>query len=287
MPKLLPILAAALCAFAAATPASAAPPAPDAAPVEVMVLGTWHFANPGLDLNNIKSDDVLAPARQAELAAVAEALAAFRPTKIMIERIAPAPDLADPIYPSFDAAMLAAKRDERIQIGYRLAHRLGLEKVYAIDEQPADGEPDYFPFGPVADFAKAHKLTSRLDGLMGAAAAETRRFEALQATHSMAELLAVTNDPGSFYGKIGGYYDLLGVGDTADQPGADLNAMWYLRNAKIFAKLMTVAAPGDRVLVVYGSGHNYWLRHFAHETPGFLNVDPVPYLVRAGSSPKK
>ena len=57
--------------------------------------------------------------------------------------------------------------------------------------------------------------------------------------------------------------------------------MWYLRNAKIFAKLMTVARPGDRVLIVYGSGHNYWLRHFASTTPGYRNVDPTPYLTRA------
>jgi hypothetical protein len=57
--------------------------------------------------------------------------------------------------------------------------------------------------------------------------------------------------------------------------------MWYLRNAKIFGKLMTVTNPGDRVLVVYGSGHNYWLRHFATETPGFRNVDPRPFLHKA------
>ena len=71
---------------------------------------------------------------------------------------------------------------------------------------------------------------------------------------------------------------MLSIGDTEQQPGAEFNAMWYLRNAKIFAKLMTVAEPGDRILVVYGAGHAYWLRHFASETPGFTNVDPAPYL---------
>ena len=73
---------------------------------------------------------------------------------------------------------------------------------------------------------------------------------------------------------------MLGLGDTEQQPGADLNAYWDLRNAKIFAKLMTVAKPGDRILVVYGAGHNYWLRHFAGTVPGYRNVDPAPYLSR-------
>jgi hypothetical protein len=30
---------------------------------------------------------------------------------------------------------------------------------------------------------------------------------------------------------------LLAFGDQKEQPGADLNAAWYLRNARIFAKL--------------------------------------------------
>ncbi len=55
----------------------------------------------------------------------------------------------------------------------------------------------------------------------------------------------------------------------------------YLRNAKIFAKLMRQAKPGDRIVVVYGAGHNYWLRHFAGATPGYVSVDPMPYLKAA------
>jgi hypothetical protein len=74
---------------------------------------------------------------------------------------------------------------------------------------------------------------------------------------------------------------MLAVGDKDQQTGADLNAGWYLRNAKIFGKLMHVAKPGDRVLVVYGSGHGFWLRHFASLTPGYRNVDVMPYLAKA------
>jgi hypothetical protein len=58
----------------------------------------------------------------------------------------------------------------------------------------------------------------------------------------------------------------------------DLNAAWYHRNAKIFAKLTQIARPGDRVLVVFGSGHAFWLRHLAQNTPGFTLVEPNGYL---------
>ena len=82
----------------------------------------------------------------------------------------------------------------------------------------------------------------------------------------------------------GAYLGLLTIGDVDSQPGAELNAMWFLRNAKMFAKLALFAEPGDRVLVVVGSGHKYWLDFLAEHTPGFARADPVPYLQQAAAS---
>ncbi len=116
---------------------------------------------------------------------------------------------------------------------------------------------------------------------MATAAKMATEVEQLQAAQPIAGVLAEINRPERAAANQEIYYSLLRFGGTEAQPGADLNAMWYLRNAKIFAKLMTVAKPGDRIVVVYGSGHVYWLRHFAATTPGYVNVDPTPYLERA------
>lgn len=267
-------------AMLAAQSASAAAPAGDAKPIEVMVLGTWHFDNPGRDLINVEADDVRQPKRQAELGAVAKAIAAFKPTKVMVERLAKTPDLIDPNFAAFTPAMLKEKKDERIQIGYRIAHDLKLGRVYAIDEQPSNGEPDYFPFGKLVAFDKAKGKGDLMQRVQLRGAALMKEFNERQATLSLPAMLALANAPDA-EGGIGGYYEMLGIGNTEEQPGAELNGYWYMRNAKIFAKLMTVAEPGDRILVVYGAGHNYWLRHFASETPGFRNIDPVPYLKKA------
>lgn len=256
---------------------TAAASVPAAKPIEVMVLGTYHFSNPGRDLNNVEADDVLSARRQAELVALTDALAKFRPTKIMVEREVADPSLVDPNYAAFKEAELKTNRNERVQIAYRLAKRLRLKQVYAIDEQSGPGEPDYFPYGKLDAYAKANGRAAELDAIGAAGPVEVARFEALQKRTSLAGLLVDANGK-DYFGGIGFYYRLLGIGDTQTQPGAELNAGWYLRNAKIFAKLMTVARPGDRVLVVYGAGHNYWLRHFASETPGYASVDPVPLL---------
>ena len=266
----------------AASGAAAQPPLHES--VQVMVLGTWHFDNPGLDVVNVEAEDVRTERRQRELEAIAAALAEFRPTKVMVEKVARTPDLVDSAFASFSPKLLREKKDERFQIAYRLAHRLGHDKVYAIDEQPSEGEPDYFPFGKVIEVAKSKDQMATLQESMAAVEADKKSFQEKQGRASLASLLAEENQPSPWKTGIGGYYEVLGVGDTETQPGAELNAYWYMRNAKIFGKLMKVAEPGDRILVIFGTSHAYWLRHFAKEVRGFENVDPTLYLERAAAA---
>ncbi len=256
-------------------------PAGAAAPVEVMVLGSYHFGNPGHDINNIAADSVLTPQRQAELDAVATAIMAFRPTRVMVEMQSDAPDFAVAEYPAMTADKMRGEANEIVQIGYRIARRAGLSLVSGIDEQPKAGEPDYFPYDKVEAAAKKFGQEPVLAASNADIKPWIKDFEARQKVETIAQLLTRMNTPGTAVTGMGGYYAMLPIGDADSQPGADLNAMWYLRNAKIFGKLMHVAKPGDRVLVVYGSGHSYWLRHFASEAPGYVNVDPLPYLARA------
>src|SRR5437588_11720000 len=56
----------------------------DARP-EILILGTYHMANPGHDIHNMQADDVLAPKRQQEIAQLMAVLKKFNPTKIAIE----------------------------------------------------------------------------------------------------------------------------------------------------------------------------------------------------------
>ena len=41
---------------------------------EILVLGTYHMANPGHDVYNMQVDDVLAPKRQQEIAQISRSL---------------------------------------------------------------------------------------------------------------------------------------------------------------------------------------------------------------------
>ncbi|QZH74627.1 MAG: hypothetical protein JY451_13330 [Erythrobacter sp.] len=259
-------------------------PDPQARPTEVMVLGTYHWSNPGRDVINMQVDDVLAPRRQREIAVLAESLAQWQPTHIVVEWLAEPPGLTVPEYAEAEE-LLAERRNESVQLGFRLARMLGHDAVYGFDEQPSDGEPDYFPFGAVQQFAVESGRMAMIEELFAEIEARLNAQQADLAQQTIAESLFVHNDPEIVERDHDrAYYSLLQIGDGDAQPGAELNAYWYMRNAKMFAKLDMIAEPGDRVLVIVGSGHLTWLRHFVQRVPGYRLVEPMPFLIDAAAA---
>lgn len=246
-------------------------------PVQVLIVGTYHFGNPGLDLHNVKTDDVRTPAKQAELVDLVARLARFNPNKIAVEAVSDRDDLTTKKFDGFTPETLTKDADERVQIAFRLARKLGHKSVYGIDEQ--SDQIDYFPYDKVQNYAKTHGQTATLDTLNAEVAMMINKMEADQKTKSVREMLLWQNQPDRIDADHRNfYYAMLALGDSHTQPGADLNGYWYLRNAKIFAKLTQIAKPGDRILVTFGAGHSYWLRHLVRNTPGFALVEANDYL---------
>ena len=66
------------------------------APVQVMIVGSFHMDNPGHDVYNLKVDDMLAPRRQTEIEALARSLARFKPDRVAVEWNAEAADQRHP-----------------------------------------------------------------------------------------------------------------------------------------------------------------------------------------------
>lgn len=251
----------------------------DSHPIEVMILGAYHFGNPGQDVHNAQIDSVLTPDKQRQLEIVARDLARFQPTAIAVERVAADPStLLDQGYLAFSETDLQTRPDERVQIAYRLASRLGLSRVYAIDEQEAEGEASYFPYDLVYGWAEANGRMEALTALNGIIAAKVAELERRQRTHEIGQVLAFLNGPDVDAEDRAFHYALMQFGAGDDQPGAVLNGRWFTRNAEIFARLMQVAEPGDRIVVVFGAGHAAWLRDMVRNTPGFRLIEPDDYL---------
>ena len=251
--------------------------------VEVMILGVYHFSSPESDLVNVHADDVFSPKRQRELENLVQTLAQWKPTRIAVEEQADGPSFRLVNYSDAERLLLT-KKSETVQLGFRLAQHLGHEGVFGFDEQPREGEPDYFPFGKVQSFAERSSNERLLETLISELQAMSALEEKTMKDRSVAENLYRHNDPElvvRMHQKF--YYSMLSIGDGEAQPGAELNAYWYMRNAKMFAKLDLISVPGDRVLVIVGSGHVTWLRHFVESMPHYRLVESMPYLIAAAA----
>jgi hypothetical protein len=268
MPTRAAVLAILLLSAAAPVHAQSAPPQ-----AQVMILGTHHMDNPGLDYANPAVDDVLAPRRQAEIAAVAQALAEFRPTRIAIEVPTSRDSAVNAQYRAYRAGTYTLRRNEIDQLGYRLAGMLGHERVY-----PVDYRMD-MDVGGVMQFAAQNgqgELAQRMGATVQRVIAE---MNARMATMPMGAILAEAN--GARADSMHGWYMVMAtVGRDTTYKGAEEVANWYTRNLYIFANIARVAQPGERVLVIMGSGHGPLLRQFVDESPELDLVLAEPYLAR-------
>jgi hypothetical protein len=238
---------------------------------QVLVLGTYHFANPGLDVVKTNVADVLSAPKQAEIEAVVEALTRFRPTKIAVEERPESVARLDSMYAAYRAGKHTLTRNEEQQLGFRIAHRLNHPRLYAIDH---DGE---FPFNELMAYAQ-HRDTAFVQWAqtaMGQIGAEQSRW---QMEKSVGEILQLENDPKRIAWGHAHYlrFSRVGAGDT--YVGATLLSKWYERNIRIFSDIQRLAAPGERILVIFGSGHAAILRELVAADPQLELVDARAYL---------
>ena len=267
-----PLLAA---AAPAGTPSVLISQRPAAMRPQLMIVGVAHFDNPGRDVVNTKVDDVLAPKRQKEIAAIVAQLAKFHPTHVAVEWPATKQDKLDARYAAYRAGAYTLTRDERDQLGLRLAAKLGLPRVDAVDwlDEPPGKDEDYdFEAYPATAEAKA-RLAALSDPQKGA------RESAILGRTSMGGYLAYLNSPAHLAEMNSEYFDYAMLGDDQKAPGANWVGAWHARNLRIFAKLVRIAGkPNDRVLVVYGAGHGFLLDEYAQQSHAFKVVSPVPLL---------
>ena len=241
------------------------------AATKVLIVGTMHFANPDLDYRNVAVDDVLAPKRQREIAAIVKALSRFSPTAIGVEWRDEAAAVA---YAKYKKSALPPSRDESVQLGFALAKAAKIDVVYGLDV------PASLPFERAVAFAQAHGQQAIIARVTTVSDQNVAAQDRTLKTKGIAATMRLLNDPAAADRAHGLYRELLKLGAADDQPGLEVTAAWYRRNLGICAKLLQATRPGDRMVVFIGAGHLTLLQQCVRETPGYKLVDARRYLPR-------
>ncbi len=245
----------------------------DSKVVRVLLLGTYHFANPGKDQFNLKADDVLVPKRQKEIEELVKRLNEFKPTKVAVEAVYEDKATIE----SFEKYLKGESeltRNETEQLGFRLAKLAGNSNIYPIDVHLG---LDDSKLGPL--IGKSPELQAKMGELDRFGKAVIAQIADWLEKGTIGETLYQMNRPEAIAQAQSPYLGVLApIADGDNYAGADMVADWYKRNLRILANLNRIAEPGDRIVIVYGQGHIPILRDFVIESPDFCSVDPLPYL---------
>lgn len=238
--------------------------------VDVMILGTFHFTGGGSDEVNLDVKNYLAPEGQKEIGDLLDRLENYAPDKIMLE-----------LEPKYEAEFNQKYRayldgehelgvNEREQVGMRLAARLGHERLYAID---FDNFLDYRGALAAAEELGQQDLLKEFEERIDQLRAKVVSTEKLP----LIDHLILLNSSEFGDGRKN-FLTIAQMGSIDDPQGALQILTWWERNMVMFARTAQHAEPGDKILIIVGSGHRRILQEFFEDADGFNLINPLPYL---------
>lgn len=268
----------------------------------IMLLGVYHFNNPGKDSYNTEVDDYWADNRQKEIKEVVDLLEEFKPTKILVELSPKEQSKIDSIYNLYLKNQITLEDiqggiNEVYQIGFRLGKQLNEIDVIAIDHHGNW-------LAPYADFIADTLMFEDYLKYSSSYAQDTKEKNDLFLKNSIRENLIHLNkqeqilDNHNYYNNVA-----IEVKDTANimfthqeseqeinglpyqmrsfdfnNIGVELVAEWYKRNLFIYRNILENSEENDRILVIIGSGHIFYLNQLLENNPKFKTTAPNEYL---------
>jgi hypothetical protein len=249
---------------------------------EVLTLGTFHFNFPNLVIKKINKNDqinVFDPKYQKEIENIVTRIARISTTIIAIEQGPVKQAKYDSLYDKYIQGEYQLSRNEEEQIGFRLAKRLGLKKLYCV----AGWGKDYEYLNSVLE-EKDSVENKRFMDYFYKHPDTAKQFFTRQLFKSQGILaeLRERNDAANIKKDLGNY--LIGIFkyETKDNEyfGPDfVTGWWFNRNLRIFRNIQKIHAKStDKILIIYGAGHLNLLNLFFECSPEYRLVKTSEYL---------
>lgn len=182
--------------------------------------------------------------------------------------------LDDALVARLDKAM--SYNSESYRIGARLAARLGLERVFAIDDHTGDSYEA--PDGDLQAFGTA--IQQAWDAAATQMQPITSRVEKLKNSGDMLALYRYINRPDVLSVKADGDFGAA-LRETSSQHYGQLYvAGWETRNLRMVANIRAafIEQPGARVLSIVGASHKPWFDNLLGQMQGVDIVDAQKLL---------
>lgn len=241
---------------------------------EVMLMGTYHFSNPGLDVIKGQKIDVTTEANQAYLSVLTQSIAeSFRPTDVLIECDRGEEKQLNAEYEKYLQGQFELLVNENYQIGFRLAKKSGVKRLSCYDEREVKWQAEAL-FKSLSESEPELKL--EFEGII-------KQFEEqankMHQELSLGEVLTAMNSE-ELESQNKSLYILSNEVGANDEgyAGADATASWWHRNFRMYANIQKYATPGKRVFAIGGNGHTAILKDFLKLDVKRISKPVTPYF---------
>lgn len=231
--------------------------------VEIMLIGTMHLAVENkADVVHLSDEEKTVYSEQ-DFEQLVHLLAQYKPDQLFVEMEATSQNSLDALYKSYIQGEHTLRYNETEQIAFRLAKKLQHEKLWAVDwNEPRPHIPDIDDLSTNEEFLY----------LMEKVNAEMQLLSTAMKEKSIIETFQLINREDQIKKDHEIYTDLMMLDDeTAFEWVANY---WYYRNLKMAKNIRClIKETSTKALVLVGAGHNYLLKQFLSEVPGYTVVN--------------
>lgn len=248
--------------------------------IKVVLIGTFHFGATS-DANSTKFPDLFSKNRQLQLDTIAQKISSLKPDKIFVENDPSRQNRLDSLFEVYKISGLSDTikfRSETYQLGFRIAKKATLKKVFAVDY------PMELPY------------TERQEAMQSVGSLPKDSLEKLIQSFPTFFQKPKPFDPNKFLqlpnSTLQDYfifintkiyrYDLMY--DYLHQPmslkyfskseGIKYTSLWYERNLNIFNNILLNLSNKDKtIIVLFGGAHTAVLRQYFENHPSFEIVE--------------
>ena len=220
-------------------------------PAEVMLMSTFHFSNPGLDVVKTRTLNVLSDSNQAYLGAFSERLAkSFAPTDVLMECSRDNEATLNEEYQQYLKGDFELGVNENYQVGFRVAKQSDAKRLLCYDEREVhwNGEALLTAL-PESEPELKLELDNAIKEL-------TELKNKMHQELGLGEILKHLNSEASETENKALYILTNEVGANGEgYVGADATASWWHRNFRMYANVQKHAVPERRLFVIGGQAH--------------------------------
>ncbi len=237
-------------------------------PSELMLMGIFHFENPGLDKVKSKTINVMTEENQNYIIQLSEKISNFKPTMVLLEFNPDNTEKVNKQYQEYLNGAFELPANEIYQIGFRVAKLSGIKHLESLDERSIQWQAEeLFKYLETKDLEANAEFQAIINEVTASTNENHKKL-------SLKQLLQLNNDES--YDQMNKNIYLatnsVGVADGSFY-GADSSASWWHRNFRVYAKIQHHAKSNTKIFALAGQGHTAILKDFVKSDQKIQSVD--------------